>query len=95
MSLEIVSPDEYLGDIVGDLNARRGKIEGLEMRVGSRVIKARAPLAEMFGYATILRTLTQGRGVFSMEFAQYETMPAAVQDAVIARIEGRIAYDAN
>jgi elongation factor G len=95
MSLEIVSPDEYLGDIAGDLNARRGKIEGLEMRVGSRVIKARAPLAEMFGYATILRTLTQGRGVFSMEFAQYETMPAAVQDAVIARIEGRIAYEAN
>ena len=69
MSLEVVSPDDYLGDIVGDLNARRGKIEGMEMRVGSRVIKALAPLAEMFGYATILRTLTQGRGVFSMEFA--------------------------
>ena len=68
MNLEIVSPDDYLGDIVGDLNARRGKIEGMEMRGGSRVIKALAPLAEMFGYATILRTLTQGRGVFSMEF---------------------------
>ncbi len=95
MSLEVVAPDEYLGDIAGDLNARRGKIEGMEMRGGSRVIKARAPLAEMFGYATILRTLTQGRGVFSMEFAQYETMPPAVQDAVIARIEGRVAYEAS
>ena len=62
MSLEVVSPDDYLGDIVGDLNARRGRIEGMEMRGGSRVINAQAPLAEMFGYATILRTLTQGRG---------------------------------
>jgi elongation factor G len=95
MTVEVVAPDEYLGDIVGDLNARRGKIEGLEMRGGSRVVKSRAPLAEMFGYATILRTLTQGRGVFSMEFAQYEAMPPAVQDAVIARIEGRTAYEAS
>jgi len=90
MSLEIVSPDDYLGDIVGDLNARRGKIEGMEMRGGSRVIKALAPLAEMFGYATILRTLTQGRGVFSMELLAYETTPLQIMEAIIARIEGRV-----
>jgi len=95
VSLEVVAPDEYLGDIVGDLNARRGKIEGLEMRGGSRVIKAHAPLAEMFGYATILRTLTQGRGVFSMEFAQYEAVPPAIQEHIIARIEGRLAYETS
>ena len=76
MRLEVVAPDEYLGDIVGDLNARRGKIDGMEMRGGSRVIRALAPLAEMFGYATILRTLTQGRGVFSMEFSAYEAVAA-------------------
>ncbi len=72
MKLEIVAPDEYLGDIVGDINARRGKVEGMEMRSGTRVITIHVPLAEMFGYATTLRTLTQGRGVFAMEFARYE-----------------------
>jgi len=90
MQLEVVTPDEYLGNIVGDINARRGKIEGLEMRGGSRVIKGLVPLAEMFGYATVLRTLTQGRGVFSMEFLRYEQTPAQVSEEIIARIEGRI-----
>jgi elongation factor G len=90
MELEVVTPDEYLGNIVGDLNSRRGKIEGLEMRGGSRVIKSLVPLAEMFGYATVLRTLTQGRGVFSMEFLRYEQSPPQVAEEIIARIEGRI-----
>jgi len=90
MQLEVVTPDEYLGGIVGDLNARRGKIEGLEMRGGSRVIKALVPMAEMFGYATVLRTLTQGRGVFSMELLRYEIVPPQVGEEIIARIEGRI-----
>jgi elongation factor G len=90
MQLEVISPDEYLGGIVGDLNARRGKIEGMEMRGGSRVIKAVVPLAEMFGYATVLRTLTQGRGVFSLEFWRYQQAPPAVAEEIIARIEGRI-----
>jgi elongation factor G len=71
MSLVVLSPDEYLGDIVNDLNARRGKVGAMEMRGGSRLIKAYAPLSEMFGYATNLRTLTQGRGIFSMEFFEY------------------------
>ncbi len=90
MQLEVVTPDDYLGGIVGDLNARRGKIEGLEMRGGSRIIKALVPLGEMFGYATVLRTLTQGRGVFSMEFWRYEQVPPQVAEEIIARIEGRI-----
>jgi len=90
MSLEVVCPDEYLGDVVGDINARRGKIEEMEMRGGSRVIKALVPLKEMFGYATTLRTLTQGRGVFSMEFFQYEPAPSPVQEEILGRIEGRI-----
>jgi len=90
MQLEIVTPEDYLGGIVGDLNSRRGKIEGLEMRGGSRVIRGLVPMAEMFGYATVLRTLTQGRGVFSMEFFRYEVAPAQVSEEIIARIEGRI-----
>ncbi len=90
MQLEVATLDEYLGDIVGDLNARRGKIEGMEMRGGSRIIKSLVPLAEMFGYATVLRTLTQGRGVFSMEFLRYEQTPPQVAEEIIARIEGRI-----
>ena len=89
MQLEVVTPDDYLGGIVGDLNSRRGKIEGMEMRGGSRVIKGLVPMAEMFGYATVLRTLTQGRGVFSMEFFRYEVAPAQVAEEIIARIEGR------
>lgn len=90
MSLDIVSPGEYLGDIVGDINARRGKIEEMDIRGGSRIIKILVPLAEMFGYATTLRTLTQGRGVFSMEFSRYELVPPQVMEEIIARIEGRI-----
>jgi elongation factor G len=92
MRLEVISPDEYLGDIVSDLNARRGRIEGLEMRGTSRLVRALAPLSEMFGYATILRTLTQGRGVFSMEFLQYEVAPPHKKEEVVARVEGRIPF---
>jgi elongation factor G len=92
MRLEVVCPDEYMGDVVGDINARRGKIEGMEMRSGSRVIKIFVPLATMFGYATALRTLTQGRGVFTMEFSQYEKTPAQVQEEIVARIEGRTPF---
>ncbi len=92
MKLEIISPDDYMGDLVGDINARRGKVEGMEMRSGSRVIKILVPLAGMFGYATALRTLTQGRGVFSLEFFQYDKTPAQVQDDIVARMEGRVPF---
>jgi elongation factor G len=91
--LEVVVPDEYLGDVVSDLNARRGTIDGMDSRAGARVIHALVPLSEMFGYATILRTLTQGRGVFTMEFFAYEAVPPAIMEQIIARIEGRISYD--
>ncbi len=90
MDLEVVSPDEYLGDIVGDVNSRRGRIEGMEMRGGARVIRSFVPMSEMFGYATVLRTLTQGRGLFTMEFHRYEKTPDNIQQQIIARIEGRL-----
>ncbi|MGQ9673705.1 MAG: elongation factor G [Candidatus Aminicenantales bacterium] len=90
MQLEVVTPDEYLGNIVGDLNARRGKVEGMEVRGGSRVIRGLVPLGEMFGYATVLRTLTQGRGVFSMELWRYEPVPSPVADEIIGRFGGRL-----
>ncbi len=90
MSLVVLCPDEYLGDIVSDINARRGKIEEMGMSGGSRQVRAHVPLAEMFGYATILRTLSQGRGVFSMEFMMYDSVPPKVSEGIIARIEGRV-----
>ena len=90
MDLEVISSDDYLGDIVGDINSRRGRIEGMEMRAGARVIRSFVPMSEMFGYATVLRTLTQGRGVFTMEFHRYEKTPDTVEQQIIARIEGRL-----
>ena len=90
MNLVVVTPDEYTGDIISDLNARRGRVIGMEMKGGSRVIKALVPLREMFGYATSLRTITQGRGVFSMEFHRYEIMPPAVMEEIVARFKGRV-----
>jgi elongation factor G len=90
MSLEVICPDEYLGDIVADINARRGKIKEMKTRGQLKVIRALVPLEEMFGYATILRTLTQGRGAFSLEFLRYEPTPPPVAEEIIARIEGRV-----
>lgn len=90
MSVVVQVPDDYLGDIVSDLNARRGKIESMDVRGGYRMIKALMPLSEMFGYATNLRTLTQGRGIFTMEFYEYRQAAAPVMAAVVARIEGKI-----
>lgn len=75
MSIEVVAPEEFMGDIIGDLNSRRGKILGIEERSGARIIKALAPLAEMFGYATDLRSMTQGRGTFTMQFSHYDQVP--------------------
>ncbi|MEA3420347.1 MAG: elongation factor G [Acidobacteriota bacterium] len=90
MNLVIVTPEEYIGDIVGDINCRRGKIENIDVTGNSRVLKIKVPLAEMFGYATTIRTLSQGRGVFSMEFFQYGPIPSSVMQNIIARIGGRI-----
>uniref|UniRef100_A0A7C3RXG3 Elongation factor G n=1 Tax=Dictyoglomus thermophilum TaxID=14 RepID=A0A7C3RXG3_DICTH len=84
MKLEIIVPEEYMGDVIGDLNSRRGRIEKIEFINNSRVIKALVPLAEIFGYATTLRSLTQGRGIFSMEFSHYEEMPLNIQEKILS-----------
>jgi elongation factor G len=89
MRLEVVVPEEYMGDVIGDLNGRRGRILGMESRAGSQIIRAEAPLAEMFGYATDLRSRTQGRGSFTMHFSHYEEAPASVAEEVIAKATGR------
>jgi len=82
--VDVTVPEEYMGDVIGDLNSRRGRIEGMEARNGVQVIHAFVPLAEMFGYVTDLRSKTQGRGVYSMEFHHYEPVPKSIQDKVVA-----------
>jgi elongation factor G len=88
MSVEVVTPEDYAGTIMGDLSSRRGRIEGMEHRAGSQVIKAIVPLAEMFGYATHMRSSTQGRAEYSMHFARYEEAPRSVADEIIAKVQG-------
>ncbi|WP_443662468.1 elongation factor G [Clostridium sp.] len=83
MKVEVTVPEEYMGDVMGDINSRRGKIEGMEAESGAQVIRAMVPLSEMFGYSTTLRSRTQGRGVYSMEFASYEAVPKSIQEQVI------------
>lgn len=83
MKVEITVPEEYMGDVIGDVNSRRGRIEGMDSRAGAQVIRAFVPLAEMFGYATALRSRTQGRGVYSMEFDHYEDVPKSIQEQVV------------
>ena len=89
MKVEVVVPEEYMGDVLGDLSARRGHIEGMEKRGSTQIIRAKVPLAEMFGYATDLRSRTQGRASYTMHFLRYEQTPAAVSEEVIARVQGR------
>lgn len=84
MKVEIVIPEEYMGDVMGDVNSRRGRIEGMEQRAGAQVIRAFVPLSEMFGYATSLRSKTQGRGNYSMEFDHNEEVPKSIQEKVIS-----------
>ncbi len=91
MAVEVVVPEEYMGDVIGDLNSRRGRIEGMELRGTSQIIKASVPLSEMFGYATDLRSRTQGRGSFTMHFGRYEEVPAALAEEIINRVQGRVA----
>jgi elongation factor G len=85
MKVEVVVPEEYMGDVIGDLNARRGRIEGMEPRSGAQVIRAMVPLAQMFGYATDLRSRTQGRGTYTMQFDHYEEVPRALAEEIAAR----------
>jgi elongation factor G len=88
MSVEVVTPDDYLGDVMGDLSARRGKLEGSQQRGNSQVIEAQVPLSEMFGYATDLRSRTQGRATYTMQFDSYQRTPASVQEELVARVRG-------
>ena len=89
MRVEVVVPEEYMGDIIGDLNGRRGRITSMEARGGTRIVSSRVPLSEMFGYATDLRSRTQGRATYSMHFDRYEQTPQNVSQEVVARIQGR------
>ena len=88
MKIEVTVPEEYMGDVIGDLNGRRGKVEGMEPRAGAQVIRGYVPLAEMFGYATDLRSKTQGRGNYVMQFSHYEPVPKNLADEIIAKRQG-------
>ncbi len=91
--VEVVVPEEYMGDVMGDLNSRRGHIMGMELRAGAQVIRAAVPLAQMFGYATDVRSMTQGRAVYTMQFSHYAEVPSAIAQEIIAQQGGRNAND--
>jgi elongation factor G len=88
MEVEVVTPDDYLGDVIGDLSSRRGRIEGMEQRGASHVVRAQVPLSDMFGYATDLRSRTQGRATYTMQFDSYQEVPESVSREIIARVTG-------
>ena len=88
MKVEVLVPQEYMGDVIGNLNGRRGKIQGIKVRAGSQAIEAAVPLSEMFGYATDLRSRTQGRATYSMEFDRYESVPKQIAEQIIAKNQG-------
>jgi elongation factor G len=88
MSVEAVSPEEYLGDVIGNLSSRRGKVQNIERRGNAQVIRAQVPLSEMFGYATDLRSMTQGRATYTMQFSRYEEVPKGVSEEIVAKVRG-------
>ena len=90
MSTEVVTPEEYVGDVISDFNRRRGKVEGMESKAGSRVIRAKVPLAEKFGYVTVLRTITSGRATSTMEFSHFEEVPAEIANRIVEITKGKI-----
>jgi len=89
MSVEVVVPEDFMGDVIGDLSSRRGKVLGMGTRPAAQAIDARVPLAQMFGYATDLRSMTQGRATYTMQFSHYEPVPAAVAEGIIAKFDGK------
>src|SRR5436309_13652037 len=91
MRVEVVVPEEYMGSVNGDLISRRGRLEGTEIRGTTQLIKAMVPLSEMFGYATELRSRTQGRGAFTMHFGQYEEVPKNIAEEIVTRVQGKVA----
>ncbi|MGM9919754.1 MAG: elongation factor G, partial [Bhargavaea sp.] len=88
MKVEVVIPEEYMGDIMGDITSRRGRVEGMEARGNAQVVRAMVPLSEMFGYATSLRSNTQGRGTFSMVFDHYEEVPKSIREEIVKKVKG-------
>ncbi|HOP00340.1 MAG TPA: elongation factor G [Bacteroidales bacterium] len=90
MSTEVVTPEEYVGDVISDFNKRRGRVEGMESKAGARVVRAKVPLAEKFGYVTVLRTLTSGRATSTMEFSHYEEVPAEIANRIVEITKGKI-----
>jgi elongation factor G len=90
MRVEVIVPDEYLGDVMGDLNSRRGKIEGMEQRNQAQTVAAFVPLSNMFGYVTDLRSITQGRAVFHMEFAKYQQVPSSIETEILEKVKGKV-----
>ena len=94
MSVEVVVPEEFMGDVIGDISSRRGKVLGMDTRPAAQAIDARVPLAQMFGYATDLRSMTQGRATYTMQFSHYEPVPATVAEGIIAKFDGKSDSDA-
>ena len=88
MAVEVVTPEEYMGDVMGDLNRRRGMVGGMEDSSSGKIINAEVPLSEMFGYATDLRSATQGRATYTMEFLKYSEVPANIAESIIDRTAG-------
>jgi len=88
MDVEVVTPDEFMGDVIGNLNSKRGKVKELSDRAGAKVIRAEVPLSGMFGYSTDLRSATQGRASFSMEFSKYEPVPSMIAEELVAKATG-------
>ena len=88
MSVEVVTPEDYMGDVIGDLNSRRGRVGGMDQRGNSQVVRAHVPLSEMFGYSTDLRSRTQGRATYTMQFDSYQQTPASVQEEIVKRVRG-------
>jgi elongation factor G len=88
MAVEVVVPEEYMGDVIGDINSRRGKVMSMDARGGAQIINAHVPLSSMFGYATDLRSSTQGRATYTMVFDHYEQVPKAISEEIIAKVKG-------
>jgi elongation factor G len=84
MAVEVTTPEEYMGDVIGDLNSRRGRIEGMGQRGDAQIIKAMVPLSEMFGYSTDLRSITQGRAIYSMTFDHYAEVPKSIAEEIVS-----------
>jgi elongation factor G len=85
MAVEVVTPEEYMGEVIGNINARRGKVLGMDSRGTAQIIQAQVPLAQMFGYATDVRSMTQGRATYTMQFSHYEPVPTSISEEISAK----------